>query len=296
VHVHGFDRDGSGVVGGSDAAPDEAFAASSPALPPAKVRRSLTAITCILSHPGAGNALARLALELGVCVPVISAGAGTGLRDRLGLLRVTIPREKEFVHLIAPAHDAEGILGMLVEAGQLNQPGRGFVYTRPVDLAVLNTRLRVGRQRTAASIEQIVAAIDDLSGGTGWRRRYPELELFQPPDRRTLSRELCELTLTNDEEHTDDFVQAAVAAGAAGATRAEVGRIDPGDDAVAAACERTVVVVPAARRHQVVQALLAVAARSAVVAGTLEIAAVLAAYSYAPRATAVQPGPGSARL
>lgn len=249
---------------------------------PRRITHGLAAITCILSAPGAGDALARVALELGVCVPVVTIGEGTGMRDRLGLLRITIPPGKEVVHLVAPSHDAEGILRMLVEAGRLNRPGMGFSYIRPLTAGVLDTRLRIGRQRAAASIEQIIAAIDDLHGGTTWRRRYLDTELLRSLDRRALGRDFCELVVTSDEGTTDIVTRTAVSAGATGATTTTVRRVAPRGSDTAAAAERSVIVVPVGRRDAVVRALRSTAVAIPPCSATLAAAPAPAVYSYSP--------------
>jgi hypothetical protein len=82
------------------AAPAVRGSRSTPAQPAGTRRRfpllgDLSGIGCILPR-GLGDPIARIALELGTCVPAITFGIGTGLRDRLGLLRIAIPAERAF--------------------------------------------------------------------------------------------------------------------------------------------------------------------------------------------------------
>ncbi|MDF7808220.1 hypothetical protein P4E94_12275 [Pontiellaceae bacterium B12219] len=223
------------------------------------VLRDMTLLTGILSMAGSGDALAGIALKLGAAVPVISLGSGTGIRDRLGLLRITIPPEKELVHLMVPTHDAAGLQRLLIEEGRFDRPGGGFLYQTPIRAGVVDPLMRIGRQEHAASIEQVIAAIDDLKKGTAWRKRFLGLEPGIDSARR-LVRNHREIGFICTEGQTAAFVYAAMCAGAAGATTARLRRLcfKDTDDGVAA-CERGILCVPAAMASAVVDALCQVA-------------------------------------
>ncbi|GAB6088842.1 hypothetical protein [Spirochaeta dissipatitropha] len=175
----------------------------------------LSLISCILSMHGSGEDLAGTALELGTGLPIITHGSGTGIRDKLGLLRITVPQEKDLVHLLVPAIDAEGISRLLIEVGRLNRPGKGFLYMTPVSCGLLDTRLKIGTQEQQASIEQIIAAIDELKNDTAWRRRFPDID---SEGRVSFTRNMNELCLNCPEERSSEYVSAALEAGAGGAT------------------------------------------------------------------------------
>ena len=132
-------------------------------------------ICCIMKR-GQGNTVARIALDTGTCVPAIHFGTGTGVRDKMGLLRITIPPEKEIIHAFPTTHEADHILEMMIDAGRLDQPGSGFIYSFPIKKGLVNTRVSRGEQRHAASIEQIVTALDHMKGNTEWRRRRTVVE------------------------------------------------------------------------------------------------------------------------
>ncbi len=203
----------------------------------------LTLLTGILSMAGSGELFARIALRLGACVPVIGRGRGTGIRDRLGLLRITIPPVKEIIHLIVPAQDADGIQRLLIEDGRLARPGGGFLYQTPIRAARVDTLLRIGRQAHAASIEQIIAAVDELKGGTSWRRRYAELGASRRTD--IARRHYHEISFVCGDGNASEIAQEAVRAGASGVTMSRIRDIGMHDMAAGgAACERGVVCVP----------------------------------------------------
>ena len=117
--------------------------------------KKLSYVNCVLSTPGSGEYLARLALDLGICVPLITFGTGNDIRDQLGLIRITISAEKEIVHLIMPEEDSQSIIKLLIEQAHLDRPGRGFIYQTPVSMGLIDTRLKIGMQKHAASLEQI---------------------------------------------------------------------------------------------------------------------------------------------
>ena len=217
----------------------------------------LTGIRCILPR-GLGDAVARLALELGTCVPAVTFGTGTGWRDRL------------------------------VEGARLNQPGKGFVYLYPIGRGLLNIRLRLGGQRHAAGINQLVTAVDSLWGGTGWRRRFPAEEQLPPRQALRFQHNLLELTLICREGRTDELVQAAMEAGSGGATTERVVRIGvaaPRPEVVPAGRELTTLVVPARRRERVLDALQGAGLFDEESGGSLYVGPAPLAYSYTRRRT-----------
>lgn len=223
---------------------------------PRALLHDLTLITCVLSMPGSGEQIARLALELGSCVPVVALGEGTGVRDRLGLLRITIPPQKEIVHLLVPEHDANEIMRLLIEEGRLDRPGRGLVYRTPVRVGMLDTRLRVGFQEHAASIEQIIAAVDELKRGTSWRKRFASVEAFGADPTTHLRLTNRELAIICSEGRAAELVQAAISAGAGGATTSRIRRLnlDSGDSR-ATALERSIISAPADLTEGILDAL-----------------------------------------
>lgn len=238
--------------------------------------RDLAMITCITSMNSSADELARLALELGTGVPMLTMGSGIGLRDRLGLLRITVPPEKELVRLLVPAQDAEDVMRLFIEKGNLNRPGRGFLFCCPVLWGILDTRLLVGPQQHAATMEQIVAAIDELEKGTAWRRRFPDRD--QARNVR-LQAEQDEISLVCAEETAEKYVAAAMAAGAASATNAHLHRVCF-DESQGGARERCTIVLRRAVTPQVLAALLEVHRQDDRPLECLEVQPVNLAYAY----------------
>jgi len=136
--------------------------------------KGLTGIFCILQR-GLGEPISKIILENGIGVPTITYGTGTGLRDKLGLLKITLPREKDILKIVVNSSDAEHVMNFIIEAGRLESPGRGFIYEYPVKNGFINTRTSMDGVRHAANIDQIIAALDKLNGGVDWRKRSSTL-------------------------------------------------------------------------------------------------------------------------
>jgi hypothetical protein len=174
----------------------------------------LTSLTCTVQQ-GRGDNIIKAVLGLGVPMPQVTTGVGTGLRDKLGLIRVALPAEKEVVHAVVSSHEATDILDSLVNAGRLDQFGSGFIYESPLARGVVNSMVIRG-QRHSASIEQLIAVVDNLMGSTDWRKR--SLGGNDPSRKHNYLYDLVSLTLICNQGRASDLVQAAMAAGAAGAT------------------------------------------------------------------------------
>ncbi|MFP4446090.1 MAG: hypothetical protein ACLFPD_07565 [Desulfosudaceae bacterium] len=200
--------------------------------PPPGLLHACTGICCIMQR-GQAEAVARIPLDTGTCVPAIHFGTGMGVRDRMGLLRITIPFEKEIVHAFATLHEAENIMEMMIEAGRLERPGSGFVYTFPVEAGLINIRVRRGQRQHAASIEQIVTALDNIKGGTEWRRRR-NLGTRRISRKKHYIRNLVDLVLLCDGGTGSDLMKAAMDAGAGGATISSVQYVRPPDSPLGA--------------------------------------------------------------
>jgi hypothetical protein len=193
-----------------------------------RLQSELTGICCIVQR-GQGDIIARTALESGISVPVVTFGEGTGVRDKMGLWRITIPAQKEVVNVLASSFDAEVVMDMMIDAAKLDQPGRGFIYSYPVRKGLVNTRVNIDTSSHAASIEQVIAAIDELKGDTQWRSRSMGAAAGGGAPRAFLQN-LIDLTVIADEGRGMDLVTAAMTAGAAGATISKSRHICIADD------------------------------------------------------------------
>jgi nitrogen regulatory protein PII len=187
-----------------------------------RLMNKLSYVNCVLSDPGSGEQLAKIALDLGICVPVITYGTGNDIRDQLGLIRITIPPEKEIVHMVMPEQDSESVIKLLVEQGRLDKPGKGFIYQTPVSLGLIDTRMKIGKQKNAASMEQIIAAIDQLMSGTNWRKRLDADIEDKIIGKSMMPQDNCEISIVSDEDRIDLLRETCLEVGAMGATSSKV--------------------------------------------------------------------------
>ncbi len=182
---------------------------------PAIKQSSLVGICCVVQR-GQANEVARIALDMGVSVPAISFGQGMGIRDRLGLLRIAIPGQKEIIHIAASSYDADTLMRMMIRTGQLDRPGKGFIYLYPISKGVVDTKITCGPTRHVASVEQIIAALDELKGDMVWRRRSHKELVGVTPDYFLL--DLLDLSVVCNEGTGKELVKCSMKAGAGGAT------------------------------------------------------------------------------
>ena len=223
VRVGKLDHFGAGSIyaskitdlwyGGTDLF-DEAVPADKAAGNDYDFQRDLVAINCIcqLDH---AEEIALAAMLSGSPSPTICYGYGHGIRDRLGpFLRLTINPKKEYLELVVGSEEADRVLESMVRAGHLDKPARGFIFTRPIDVGMINT---VSYQQTTlypATMEQIIKAIDQMQGSTNWRSRG-SLKTSTIPEREKL-RNLVSLNCIVNRGFGDVCSMAALEAGAGG--------------------------------------------------------------------------------
>ena len=178
-----------------------------------RLATDLVGISCIVQR-GQAAPIIRSLLEAG-SVPTVTFGEGMGVRDKLGLLRIAIPAEKEIVSAAVTRYDAEQVMNILIDVGRLEQPGKGFIYVFPIHKGVANTKTMRGQRPQGASMEQIVAALDTLKGSAEWRKMEA---VEKARGRRKYLRELVNFRLSMNDGKASEIVQAAMDVGAPGAT------------------------------------------------------------------------------
>jgi nitrogen regulatory protein P-II 1 len=78
----------------------------------------------------------KAALKAGADSAVAFFGRGLGIRERLGLLGLAVQPEKEIVLVVVPEAHAQVVVRAMVRAGNLDQPGVGFLFVVPVESVV----------------------------------------------------------------------------------------------------------------------------------------------------------------
>lgn len=75
----------------------------------------------------------KAALKAGARSAVAFFGRGLGIRERLGLLGLAVQPEKEIALVVVEAELADLVVRAMVRAGDLDQPGVGFLFVIPVE-------------------------------------------------------------------------------------------------------------------------------------------------------------------
>lgn len=84
-------------------------------------------ITCILQS-GLADEVLDAAKNCGAQGATISYARGTGVRDRMGLMGVTINEQKEVIRIIVSSEQAGRVFEAMYLAGDLDTPGKGIMY------------------------------------------------------------------------------------------------------------------------------------------------------------------------
>ena len=89
-------------------------------------------ITCVIQKDLAGSVL-EAAKNVGAQGATISYAQGTGVRERMGLMGVTIDEQKEVIRIIVSEEQSDIVFETIYLAGQLDKPGRGIMYMSRLD-------------------------------------------------------------------------------------------------------------------------------------------------------------------
>ncbi len=191
----------------------------------ASLKENLNVIHCIVEK-NQTEQIASAAIKAGAHGPVVHFSEGYGLRDRLGWLRITKQADKEVLTVIADNAKADNVFAAMASAGQLHQPGRGFMYQMPVNKGLFNLPSHVDGHRYPANMQQIIGAIDHLMGDDHWRDQTVfELEgtgksagigfLATQGNNQLLEQQSC-LTAIVDREHSAQLMELMIDVGAPG--------------------------------------------------------------------------------
>lgn len=202
-----------------------------------KLSENLCAIFCSIGHQ-LSDRIAKAAINAGAHGPVVYYAEGRGLRDRLGWLRITKDSEQEVMMVLADNSDVEGIFTAMAKAGEFHLPGRGFMYYLPIDKGMFNLPSRIANPHYPANTQQIIHAIDHLTGHTHWRDQAvfnvggqgkgTGLKSFQQ-NKEALTNQVCFAAIVNRDQ-SQDFMDLMLDAGAPGLNVSYSRFVAMGDD------------------------------------------------------------------
>ncbi len=93
-----------------------------------------TLITCIVEK-GQADHIVKAARDAGAQGATVFYARGSGIRERLGILGVAVEVEKEIINIVVSNEQADFVVEKMYLAGQLDTPGKGFIYTTQLDKA-----------------------------------------------------------------------------------------------------------------------------------------------------------------
>ena len=155
---------------------------------------NLHVIFCVVGHD-ASDRIAKVAINAGAHGPIVYFVEGRGLRDRLGWLRITRDTEQEVLMIVVDGSDVDRIFNAIAKAGELHLPGRGFMYRLAVDKGMFNLPSRQSSHHADANMQQIINAIDHLSGHKHWR------------DQSAFQRDAGKGHISTNLPHTQSYLQ-----------------------------------------------------------------------------------------
>lgn len=91
-------------------------------------------ITCMIQR-GMADAVVAAARAAGAQGASVQFGRGAGVRERLGLLSITVEAEKEIVQIMVSRQQQEEVFAAMFNAGKLDTPGMGIMFVTPLEKA-----------------------------------------------------------------------------------------------------------------------------------------------------------------
>jgi nitrogen regulatory protein PII len=92
-------------------------------------------ITCIVQKGNAENVV-KTVLEAGAQGATVLQGRGTGVRQKLGVLDLSLTPEKEVILVVTKEAQTEAVFNAMVAMGELEKPGRGFAYVQKAERVI----------------------------------------------------------------------------------------------------------------------------------------------------------------
>ena len=89
-------------------------------------------ITCIVQASQADKVV-KAAQNVGAQGATVTYARGTGIRERMGLMGVTIDEQKEMVRIIVSEEQADRVFEAMYLAGELDKPGMGIMFMNDLD-------------------------------------------------------------------------------------------------------------------------------------------------------------------
>ena len=96
------------------------------------VLTDVSLVTCVVQR-GLADDLVKAAQEAGAQGATIYFGRGSGVRERLGLLGLTVEAEKEIITILVANDQVDRVFEKMTQDGNLDTPGMGIIYVTPLE-------------------------------------------------------------------------------------------------------------------------------------------------------------------
>lgn len=114
-------------------------------------------ITCLV-QAGRADDVVKAAQNVGAQGATVTYARGTGIRERMGLLGVTIEEQKEMIRIIVSAEQADRVFEAMYLAGDLDTPGMGIMFMNELDRVATYIPDEVLAEATAATQPKVKRA------------------------------------------------------------------------------------------------------------------------------------------
>lgn len=88
---------------------------------------------CAIVERGKADYVVKKAKEAGAQGATILYGRGTGEHEAKRLLNINIESSKEIIIIITEKNKSKSIYDVMVQAGKLDEPGTGIIFTTNID-------------------------------------------------------------------------------------------------------------------------------------------------------------------
>lgn len=89
-------------------------------------------ITCVVEN-GIADKIVKAATDVGAQGATINYAKGSGVRDRMGLIGITIDNQKEIIRIIVSKEQSNRVFESMFLAGNLDTPGKGIMWMTKLD-------------------------------------------------------------------------------------------------------------------------------------------------------------------
>lgn len=187
-----------------------------------ELKDDLSVIYCVVERDQTQR-VSKAAIDSGAHGPIVFYGEGHGLRDHLGWLRITKQVDKEILTVLVDENSSRGVFTAMASAAEMHLPGRGYMFMMPLDRGMFNLPSRSSAHAYEANMQQIITAIDNLSGHTHWRDQsaYSVVQNSRQQARAKRSRQnyrkdMVSVCSVVDRDDVELLIEMMLAAGATG--------------------------------------------------------------------------------